>query len=89
MPDNQKPNQTDELFAEEIGAIVMESAALKFLSTIEPDQQEEFQNFVEANAAEEDLIEKIGQKYPTFLEVLQSEVESMQNDLENVNSYKN
>lgn len=86
MTDKNQINPVDEKYAEKVGEVVIESTMLKFLSTATPDEQERFSKFVNDNASDENLIEKIGQEYPTFLTILEEEIQSLQKDIEDITS---
>ena len=66
---------------EAAGALVLEGAILKFLSTAEPDVKAAFTEFVQTNQESPTLLQDIEATYPAFADILIQETEAMRSDM--------
>ncbi len=86
--DSNSNNQTnlteDEIFAEEVGALVFEGALLQFLAEADEETAKAFEEYVEENAAEENFISELSETYPAFAELLNKEIATLQADMREV-----
>jgi hypothetical protein len=71
---------TNEQFESEAGAVVLESAILKFLSSSDPATREQFATFIETNEKSPTLIDDLGSQFPRFTKLLKDELGGLKAD---------
>jgi hypothetical protein len=63
-----------DIFLNKVGAILLESATLRYLGGLSPSQREVFEEWLEAHAEEETLLEELCASYQEFSEILSEEI---------------
>lgn len=81
MPDTLR---TDEVYVEEVGALVFESAIIQYFADSDKDQIEVFESYVTKNAAGETFMIDLCANFPEFEKLLIQEMEILNNDLTSV-----
>ncbi len=71
-----------EVFLEKAGALVIQSAVLKFVVALATEEQRAFESWLESCAEDPDLIEKAVTTYPLFAEILTEEIVAFQSETE-------
>ena len=71
---------TNEQFESEAGAIVLESAILKYLSTANTDERDRFALHIEKNEKSPTLIDDLVAAFPRFGKILRAELQSVKAD---------
>lgn len=73
--------QLDELpvveqaaFLDEVGALIMESASIRFLTEADESMQERFSEFVAINGEAKDFLEQLVEVFPEFAVVMADEM---------------
>jgi len=75
-PQTQLENKT--------GAILLESAVLRFMSTADTQTQVTFATYIEKHQADDNLLEVLAAEFPKFTEILNEEIASTQADLQSL-----
>lgn len=83
-PIESSENEVDEVFAEETGALVIESAIMKYISELEDEEANSFEVYIEANVSQEDFMDALMSKYPRFKEIFDKELAILQTELKAV-----
>jgi hypothetical protein len=78
LPD--MPEEERLQFMEAVGALVIESAVLKFIVSIMPGEREAFELWLEAHRQDNDLLEQALDVYPLFAEILTEEMSAFQSE---------
>jgi hypothetical protein len=78
LPDMSEEEQVQ--FMEAVGSLVIESAVLKFIVSIMPDEREAFEIWLEAHRQDNDLLEKALSDYPLFAEIVTEEIDAFQSE---------
>jgi hypothetical protein len=68
-------------FMDEIGSLVMESAALRFLADLDDSEQKRFTDFIEKRENTADVLTDLLQEFPAFAEVIQEEMTTLEEDM--------
>ncbi len=68
------------MFFDRIGAMVIESAMLRFVVTLTQDARLSFEQWLEARQTNEDLIEAACETYPYFGELLTEEMQAFHSE---------
>ncbi len=63
-------------FLNNVGKLVIESAVLKFVVSIPPEERIAFEEWLEAHGNEDDLFESSLKTYPLFADILQTEADA-------------
>lgn len=79
----------NEKTADEIGATVVESALLKYLSNCSEEEQQAFTQFVETHKESPTLVDDLQTQFPAFGSILEAEVTSFQADVAAVTNPNN
>ena len=78
LPDMSEEEQMQ--FMEAVGALVIESAVLKFIVSILPAEHEAFEVWLEMHRHDNDLLERALEQYPLFAEILTEEINAFQSE---------
>jgi hypothetical protein len=79
-------DQDHELYAEEIGTLVFQSALMRFFTSAEPAVVAEFEAYVAEHAEQSDFLDTLCAKYPTFATMLTEEMSFLQAEIKEVTS---
>lgn len=72
---------TDEMYLEEMGTVIFQSALLRYLGDCTDEEAEVFEKFVDEMSDKEDFIDQLCEVHPDFAKILAEEINSMQKDL--------
>lgn len=67
-------------FLDDVGSVIIESAVLNFMLTLNDSEHAAVQNFVESVGSGEQVLEGLATRYPTFLEILETEIAHFRNE---------
>ena len=85
---NQTSNDSvvneEEIYAEELGTIVFQSALMKYLVTQDESKATTFNTFIEAYIGTETFLEDLCNEYPEFEKILREEMLLLQKELEEI-----
>ena len=74
-------NTEEEIYAEELGTIVFQSALMQFLVAEEESQTSAFNSFIEAHVNTDSFLEDLCNEYPEFEKLLREEMLLLQKEL--------
>jgi hypothetical protein len=77
---NDMPAEEQQLFLASVGALIIESAVLKYVVGISSELRDEFAVWLEENQKDESLLERSFHVYPAFAEVLTEEMGAFQSE---------
>lgn len=63
-----------------IGATIMESAVLRFITEREEDEVARFETFLEEYAENTEMLTKLGESFPQFVDILEEEVRAFKEE---------
>lgn len=66
----------------EVGALLIRRAVLSFSSSLSPAYLPELEKFLDQNEKSEDLLDKLVERYPAFLEALTEEIKNYRTEME-------
>jgi hypothetical protein len=75
------PEAEQAAMVDEIGGLVLQSALLVYLVDRTPDEQKQFEQFIDAQADNEKFLELLLAAYPDFAIVLTNEAEALQKEM--------
>lgn len=81
---NQEVENDDEVFAEEVGAIVFQSALMQFLAEADEEKSLAFEKYVEENAEAETFMDDLCNQFPEFEELLKQEMIILQEEMKEI-----
>ncbi len=67
-------DEQQQLFLEEVGTVVFQSALMKYLAVETEEVASEFETFINLQVGSPDFIESLCLKYPSFGEALNEEI---------------
>ncbi len=76
--------KSTDLFNSEVGTLIFRSALLKYIASEKEEIVQEFETFINLQVKAEDFIERLCEKYPTFAEVLSSEMKFFSKELSEI-----
>lgn len=80
---NELPPEEQELFLAEVGNVVLQTALVRFVSTLDDRQNEALNHFLETVASPEDLFQHLSENYKDFSDYLdEAVIEFKENALE-------
>lgn len=65
-----------------VGSLVVERAVLNFSGTRTPEQLIELDKFLDQHGTDDDLLDKLSERYPEFLTLLTEEIENYRKEVE-------
>lgn len=71
LPDMAEDERLD--FYEHVGELIIESATLRYLVGLNPEEQADFQTWIDAHQENEQVIEAATERFPDFAEMLIAE----------------
>ncbi len=71
----------EEIYAEELGTIIFQSALMQFLVAEEESQTSAFNSFIEAHVNTDSFLEDLCNEYPEFEKLLREEMSLLQKEL--------
>lgn len=71
---NELSEDERQEFLDEIGGVILESAVLNFLLTLDEAEHAQFQEFLSTAGEGESLLEALATTYPGFVAVLETEI---------------
>jgi hypothetical protein len=77
---NDMSDEERQLFLANVGALVIESAVLKYIVGLDVSAREQFDAWLEVNHKDEALLERSLEVYPEFAEVLAEEMGAFQSE---------
>ncbi len=77
---NEMSLEEQQQFLESVGALVIESAVLKFVVSVMPSEREMFEAWLESHQKSDTLLEEALVAYPAFAEILTEEMEAFQSE---------
>lgn len=81
---NQEVENDDEVFAEEVGTIVFQSALMQFLAEADEEKSLAFEKYVEENAEAETFMDDLCNQFPEFEELLKQEMIILQEEMKEI-----
>lgn len=66
----------------EVGSLLIQSSLMYFLASLEDDESERFEAYVEQNVADENFIDNLCRDYPLFEQILMAEMDSLKKEIE-------
>lgn len=72
------------LFTEEIGTLVFQSALMKYLVVESEETVREFETYINLQIGSNNFIETLCKKYPSFGEILNSEMLAFKSELQSL-----
>lgn len=76
---DMSPEEKDQ-FMESVGALVIESAVLKFVVSVMPGEREAFELWLDTHSQDSNLMEAALSAYPLFAEILTEEIDAFQSE---------
>lgn len=70
----------ENIFSEEVGAVVLESALLQYMLTQEPLERQSFGEWVESHAEADDFLLQVCTAYPAFEALVQQEIDAFKSE---------
>lgn len=77
-----KDSQNSEDLSSEVGSLLIQSSLMYFLASLEDDESERFEAYIEQNVADENFIDNLCRDYPLFEQILMAEMESLKNEIQ-------
>lgn len=77
-----KDSQDSEDLSSEVGSLLIQSSLMYFLASLEEDESERFEAYIEQNVADENFIDNLCRDYPLFEQILMAEMESLKNEIQ-------
>lgn len=74
-------DDTTNANAEELGALIFQSALAEYLGEVDEAEAEAFESFVNENQTADDFLERLLSKYPMFEQILQAEVVALKKEI--------
>ena len=78
---NDSVTTEEEIYAEELGTIVFQSALMQFLVSEEESQTSAFSAFIEAHVNTDSFLEDLCNEYPEFEKLLREEMLLLQKEI--------
>lgn len=73
--------QAQDVYMEEIGTLVFQSALMQYIATHSDDEAKIFESFVNQNIESESFLEILFSKYPLFEKFLTAEMQAFQAEI--------
>ncbi len=80
---NDYTGEEGQLFMEEVGTLVFQSALMKYLAIESEKTAREFEIFISLNIRSDEFMENLCTKYPLFNEMLNSEMNAFRSEINN------
>jgi hypothetical protein len=77
--------EQQQLFMEEVGTLVFQSALIRYLASESEQTAREFEVFINLHVASETFIEVLCDKYPSFKEILETEMNAFRSEVNSLN----
>ncbi len=81
---NQIDSKDENVFAEELGTLVFQSALMQYLAEEDEEQSNQFESYIDAHVAEDNFLESLCSSYPRFEELLKQEITILRSELKEV-----
>ncbi len=81
---DQLPVEEQAAFLDEVGALIMESATVKYLAEADIEAQESFINHLAQHQQDDTFLEVLLQTFPDFASVMADEVVAFESDMRRV-----
>lgn len=75
--------EENQLFMEEVGTLVFQSALMKYLAIESEKNAREFETFINLNIGSDKFMENLCTSYPLFNEMLNTEMTSFRSEINN------
>jgi hypothetical protein len=75
--------EENQLFIEEVGTLVFQSALMKYLAIESEKTAREFETFINLNIGSDDFMESLCTSYPLFNEMLNTEMNAFRSEMNN------
>ncbi len=75
--------EENQLFIEEVGTLVFQSALMKYLAIESEQTAREFETFINLNIGSDDFMENLCTNYPLFNEMLNTEMNAFRSEMNN------
>lgn len=78
LPDMAEDERLD--FYEHVGELIIESATLKYMVGLNPEERADFEAWIDAHQESEQVIEAAAERFPEFAETLMSELAAFRSE---------
>jgi hypothetical protein len=68
------------IFLQNVGELIIESATLRYMTGLSPEQREVFESWLELHENDENLIEQSLETYPEFAQIVSEEIQAFQSE---------
>lgn len=75
--------EENQLFMEEVGTLVFQSALMKYLAIESEKTAREFETFINLNIGSDEFMENLCTNYPLFNEMLNTEMTAFRSEINN------
>lgn len=78
LPDMAEEERLD--FYEHVGELIIESATLRYMVGLNPEERADFEIWIDAHQDNEQVIEAAAERFPDFAEMLMSELAAFRSE---------
>lgn len=71
---SEVPEEDRKTFLEDVGNLILESTVTRLMADMSDDEKKAFEIFVSEVSGQDDMLEKMGERYPKALSILEEEV---------------